>query len=189
MTFTIHSCTDKLTGKELWFGIGQEGYEECMAFLNGNDITRYEYCGGDDEINFKWDVNDAEFREIMKRADGIHGDDMSEYCGAVFFGDYKLEFVRNDIAGTFNNLFLYGKEGYEWLEDGTPYDELLTEVESITIPHRRTFNAFAENIERQIIDMLNNHPDMIAFAIRETKPNKWYPGNHPYKINEITRDI
>ena len=127
--------------------------------------------------------------------------DISDYCGAVFFGNLKLEFIRNDVAGGYFNLFEYGAEdvpghAYSYLEDGTPYEERdpyptveFPDLENMKPEDRPTFTAFAENIEKCILRLLKETPDLIPAAIMPTDPNKWYPCDHPYKVEEITRDV
>ena len=150
---------------------------------------RYEYFAQDMEIQFAWDMTEAEFKALMRPEKDDLGQDMSDYLGALFFGNYKLEFIWNDIAGAFNNMFWYGKEdvpdrAYAYLEDGTPYEEIYP---SFTIPKRRTFDAFAKNIEEQVIKWLNNNPTYIEDALVETNPTKWYPDGQCNVTRDITR--
>ena len=140
------------------------------------------------EINFKWDMIDKEFKALMAPVSDEMAE-LSEYDGAVFFGDYKLEFCHNTVAGAFCNLFQYGADGYEYLANGVPYAELDDMEYEIIVPYRRLFESFAINVERQIVAMLYAHPVMIKSAVGETNPDKWYPEGQLYTIDDISRDI
>lgn len=195
MEVTVHSCTDQLCS---WhgnknFGLNDEGYNKAMEWINAHQEwrggERYEYFAQDTEIKFIWDMTEAEFKALMRPEKDDLGQDMSDYLGALFFGNYKLEFIWNDVAGAFNNMFWYGKEdipdrAYAYLEDGTPYEEI---DPPFTIPKRRTFDAFAKNIEEQVINWLNNNPTYIEDALVETNPTKWYPDGQCNVTRDITR--
>ena len=93
-------------------------------------------------IHFMWDMNqkalDAALAPLPE-----HPIDVSDYMGAVFFGKFKLEFIRNDVAGCYCNLFEYGAEdepgrAYAYLEDGTPYEERYPIGDAICIPDINT---------------------------------------------------
>jgi hypothetical protein len=194
MEVTVHSCTDQLHSfhGNKNFGLNDEGYNKAMDWINKHQEwrggERYEYFGIDMEIKFMWDVTEKEFRELMRPGDD-DADDLTDYFGAVFFGNYKLEFVWNDVAGAYNNMFWYGREdvpdgAYAYLEDGTPYEEI---DPPFVIPKRRTFASFAKNVEAQIIKWLNDNPEYIEDALVETNPVKWYPDGQCNVTRDITR--
>ena len=141
-------------------------------------------------VNFQWDMNRSELAALYEARPDLT--ETYDYCGAVFFGNYKLEFIQNADGG-YLNLFEYGANEcccYDWLEDGTPYADLPDEASEIVRPHRRTFSAFARDIERQIFDMLRAHPGMIPFATVETDPGKWYPGERAqFAPATMTRNV
>lgn len=140
------------------------------------------------EIVFKWDMNEREFTDLMAPLPGTHRDEVT-YEGSVFFGDFKLEFVKNDIAGTYCNFFqINGEEPYEVLCDGTPYSELYPQCDEFRIVHRRTFKSFAQNMECQILNFLSRNPEYILGAITLTDPNRWYPSEKGYKVTKISRE-
>ena len=192
------SVHDQLTGKEIWFGVDLEegrgpAYDKAMKFLNDNQGyqggERYEYFGNGMEIQFMWDMTNDEFKALMVHGKDSEGLDLSDYLGAVFFGNFKLEFIWNDVAGAFNNLFWYGQEdrpgyAYAYLEDGTPYEEL---DPPFVIPKRRTFEAFAKNVEAQVTRLLNMDPTYIEEALKPTDPTKWYPDGQCNVTRDITR--
>ena len=192
MKVTIHSIYDKLTKENINYGTDYPGYNRCMAELNAgkySDKDRYEYFGRDMDIKFMWDMTEAEFRAVITSGKDSEGDDMSDYCGAVFFGDFKLEFVWNDVAGAYNNLFLWGAEydvgrAYGYLEDGTPYEELYPDF---GIAKRRTFVSFAKRTEETVVKWLNDHPEFLEYALGKTDPTKWYPGGQCNVTRDITR--
>lgn len=142
-------------------------------------------------IRFLWDMNQKSI-DTMYAPLPSNPIDVSDYMGAVFFGKYKLEFILNDIAGVYCNLFEYGAEddpghAYEYLEDGTPYEERYPVSDEIVKPDDRTFTDFAADVERQIVLMLDRHPEFIPSALEYVDPNSWYPCNHPYKVT-VTRE-
>ena len=160
------------------------------------DINLHGITG---QINFKWDMLPREYDAMFEPLPAAYHD-LSDYIGAVFFGKLKLEFIRNDVAGIYCNLFEYDADdgdgnAYAYLEDGTPYEERYEIGDAIRTPdlrdgqiNRPEFTAFAEDIERQIIALLDEHPEYIKSALGPTDPNKWYPCDHPYHIDEITRE-
>ena len=192
------SVYDQLTGKTIWFGVDlAEGcgpaYDKAMDYLKRHQEwrggERLEYFGVEQEIKFMWDMIEAEFKAVMAPGKDSQGVDVSDYLGALFFGDFKLEFIWNDVAGAYNNLFFWGAEyssghAYAYLEDGTPYEEI---DPPFVIPKRRTFEAFAKNIEKQVIKWLNDTPIYIEYALEKTKPTKWYPDGQCNITRDITR--
>ena len=143
-------------------------------------------------INFKWDLSQDAFN-AMRSPLPENPNDVSDYMGSVFFGKFKLEFIRNDVAGIYCNLFEYGAEddpgyAYSYLENGVPYEERYPASDGIITPDIDSFDDFAEDIERQILAMIDKHPDFIPSATQQIDPNDWYPCNHPYKVT-ITREV
>ena len=139
-------------------------------------------------INFKWDMTEKEFKNLMTaELDDLDG--TSDYDGAVFFGDLKVEFCFNHSAGAFINVFQYGLHGMDMLADGTPYGELGDLEDEIVIPHRRTFESFAKSVEQQILRLVRVSEELMKVASGETNPDKWYPDGQGYKIDDIARDI
>lgn len=143
-------------------------------------------------ICFIWDMTEEEFKLLM--SEDIEEYEEPTYCGAVFFGNFKLEFMKKNYGGCtgYRNLFQYGAEdtkgeAYDYLEDGTPYEERYPISDEITLPHRRTFRKFAESIERQIIQMLDNHPEYIPDATVPTVPSNWYPGERENYMRDFIR--
>jgi len=150
-------------------------------------------------VRFMWDMCPAEYDDLFRPLPE-HMHDLSEYDGAVFFGNFKLEFIKNDTAGVYCNLFQYGTEdepgrAYAYLEDGTPYEERYPESDEITTPDpagvacRPTFDVFADGIEQQVFGLLSRHPEFIPAATVDTDPDKWYPSGAAYTISDIARDV
>ena len=155
------------------------------AFIHGKTI----------EVNFKWDMSQTELEDLNAGHDD-NLDGLYIYDGAVFFGDFKIEFIRNENPGRYLNMYQYGiidhpgeVDAYAYLEDGAPYEDRDEQVQSITIRTIESFPDFALDIELQILDMLGEYPELIQAATRPTDPDKWYPAGRPYKIDEITRDV
>ena len=142
-------------------------------------------------VRFMWDMDDARYTELFAVPESAV--DVCNYCGAVFFGDLKLEFIRNDISGIYCNVFQYGAEdisenAYGYLSDGTPYEERNPLADEIIPTQCNSFAEFAADIEIQVLRLLPDYPDLIPVASAQTDPDKWYPGSHPYHVN-ITRRI
>lgn len=199
MKVTIHKLYDQLCGENnrKIFGLNEVGDKAIRKYISENQ----EWRGGErlehgiltSEITFRWDMTEEEFRTIHDATPDDYADDMCEYEGALFFGNFKLEFIKNDISGCYCNLFQYGVEdkpdmAYDYLEDGTPYEECYPICDEIRVPHRRTFESFAENVEQQVIDMLNRHPEFIMDAVKLTAPAKWYPGEREKYLKDFSRE-
>ena len=194
---------DQVTGKEICFGLElnqdyngkfrQKALDYIEAHQEWRGGERLEYINCEREIHFIWDMTDAEFKVIQNIIPDDNGNDINDYLGACFFGKFKLEFIRNDIAGCFVNLYEYGVEdkkdqAYAYLEDGMPYEERFFMCDDMKVPHRRTFESFAEKIEAEIIEMLNKYPEYIKFAFRDTVPANWYPGERYKYTRDFTRE-
>lgn len=194
---------DQVTGKEICFGLElnqdyngkyrQKALDYVEAHQEWRGGERLEYINCEREIHFIWDMTDAEFKVIQNTIPDDNGNDINDYLGACFFGKFKLEFIRNDIAGCFMNLYEYGVEdkkdqAYAYLEDGMPYEERFFMCDDMKVPHRRTFESFAEKIEAEIIEMLNKYPEYIKFAFRDTVPANWYPGECYKYYRGFTRE-
>ena len=119
-------------------------------------------------VHFMWDLKQDSL-DAMAAPLPDHPIDTSDYMGAVFFGKFKLEW-----------------HAYYYLEDGTPYEQRDSLNDEIRIHGTNNLEEFAEDIERQIIQLLEKHPDYITVAMQPTEPTRWYPCNHPYKVT-ITR--
>lgn len=188
MKVTIHMIYDLLTQKDKVMGLNDHGYELAMDFMrNTYSHGRYKYFAMDAEIDIQWDMTDKQCRNYV--LNGIeHGkgyDPVYDYCGAMFFGNFKLEFITT-VDGNYHNLFRYGMEGYDCLEDGTPYGEEYGS-EKFDDHSRRTLEGFARAIEEQIVPWLNEYTDFIDDAVKETNPVKWYPGTKNNYMQTITR--
>ena len=148
-------------------------------------------------VHFMWDMPEKNYEDMLSAlpADPC---DTSDYMGAVFFGNIKIEFIRNDVAGLYCNCFEYNAEdvpgnAYYYLEDGTPYEERYALGDAIRLPDISSadrsklpsFQTFAEDIENQIIVLLNQYSEFIPSAIFQTIPDKWYPCDHKYKVSIV----
>lgn len=139
-------------------------------------------------VTFLWDVEPNRIPKITEPLP----DDMQDYCGAVFFGNFKLEFIQADEPCPYCNMYQYGAEDYEpglaycYLQDGTPYEERCDFAETIKIPARRTLESFAKNVESQVRSYLISNPKYIPAASVPTDIAKWYPG-YPQLIMPVTR--
>ena len=199
MEVTVHSCTDQLHSfhGNKNFGLNDEGYNKAMEWINEHQEwrggERYEYFGVDMEIKFMWDMTVDEFKTLVVNRPHEGFEDLREYMGALFFGNFKLEFILTE-DGSYCNCYQYGANDgtyfspYAYLEDGTPYEERETDIaERIQIHKRRTFEAFAKNIEEQVIKLLDKYPIYIEDALVETNPTKWYPDGQCNVTRDITR--
>lgn len=133
-------------------------------------------------VHFVWDMNATEFAHLHRTSENAEFcEGCYDYLGALFFGNFKLEFIQNETTEGYRNLFVLGRDGYGYLEDGTPYGEMLDAGSEIVVPYRRTFDAFARDVERQIADMLSRYPGMIPDATVPTEPTRWYPKDDDYQ--------
>ena len=142
-------------------------------------------------VRFMWDMKPDECLDLFGPFPDAYKD-LRDYCGAVFVGDLKIEFIRTEDM-PYVNVFQYGAErspdnAYGYLEDGTPYEECDELEDAISLRPAGSFDAFAAGIESQIADLLNRYPDYIPAVMETTNPDKWYPGSAPYHIDEITRE-
>lgn len=148
-------------------------------------------------VHFMWDMPEKNYKDMLAPLPE-ESCDTSDYMGAVFFGNIKLEFIRNDVAGLYCNCFEYDVEdtpdnAYSYLEDGTPYEEryvfgdeiLLPDIQNAEPSKLPSFQTFAEDIEHQIVAMLGKYTDLISPATYKTVPDKWYPCGHPYKVTVV----
>ena len=197
MDITIWEITDQLNKNDHIAGIGAQGQKNCDEFIAHNQ----EYQGGERyelrvypaNIHFIWDMAADEFKYLM--TPDVEEYEEPIYCGALFFGNFKLEFMKKNFDGChgYRNLFQYGAEdrkgdAYGYLEDGTPYEERYPESDDIILPYRRTFRSFAENVEKQVINLLNAHPEFIKDAIKGTIPANWYPGERHLYTKDFSRE-
>lgn len=197
MTIYVHEISNS-NGHDKYFCVDREqdgkAYQDCMDYYNkirdgkvigAGPITDYEYTRYEEHIDFMWAMEQDDF-EAFRSKDAPEGS--NDYCGAVFFGEFKLEFMHIDEENTYLNCFEYGVPGYSELEDGTPYEEHWGMSDKIKIPNRRTFDAFARKIEEQIVEILNEYHEFVEPATHTTYINKWYPGSKAeYKPIKITR--
>ena len=185
-------------------GLGNEGYDRVMRLMKElpqtlvenyetkfgyhNKEVHFEYFAEENEIDFQWRMTEEEFNRLMNPYDTSEN-----YCGAVHFGDCKLEFVfencGNDDFTSFNNLYVYGKDdGYAKLKDGTPYSY---EDDMFCMPEFTDFSTWKMECERRIIDALNNDKNyLLRYAIQPTKVYEWYPKNAWFgHLEDVCRDI
>lgn len=179
-------------------GIGEEGYNRVMAMIKAfpqalienyagttgcrNKEIHFEYFAEEKELDFQWEMTEEEFNRLM------HPHDTSNnYCGAVHFGNCKLEFVFEHVHGdnyvSFNNLYIYGNEdGYAKLDDGTPYSY---EDDMFCLPTVDDFGKWKAECERRIIHSLNYDQNMwLPYALERTKVKEWYPHGKWYMTIE-----
>ena len=193
MRIFVHEINNT-KGSDMYYRVDCEedgkAYQACMDYYNrirdgmvigAGPAYNYQYTRYEQNIDFVWSMEQDEF-DTFKSNDEPNGS--NDYCGAVFFGDMKLEFMHLDECNTYLNCFEYGVPGYAELEDGTPYDEHCGFADRIEIPKRRTFEAFARKIEQEIVDLLDEYYQFVGPATRPTNVNKWYPGRtaEPIKI-------
>ena len=187
MEVTVHSVSDRVCHCDYMFGFNDLGYELAMQYMKGKNTTRYEYFGTDEEIDFKWNMTPEQFKMIKNPPKEWVS---NNYLGALFFGNCKLEFILmqdNDASFVCCNLFVRTHEGYGRLDDGTPYDDFdgFASMIDNCLPKRRTFDAFARIVERNVVDVLNEYRQLIDDSLEPTVPEKWYSIGTP--VVNITR--
>lgn len=185
MNFTVHelvTSTNKVLATQLTDT--EKLVDEYSGYIIANPFAGVEYqLFHDRPIIFRWALDELGLQEILHPVICIE----EEYIGAVFFGDFKLEFVNFD-GYVHTNLFqLYKNNDYAVLDDGTPYDMLDDEV---AIPMRRTLDRFQKGVEANIVALLNHLDNgaLIRYALTPTIPGDWYPGDcakYMRKINNV----
>lgn len=168
---------DRVERRVLYAGIDYEecagdAYDHCMKEMARlDDDNRYEFSCVEEIIDFQWSMTPNDFntfRSMHERMGTL------DYCGGLYFGFLKLEFMHIDEWNTYLNCFRYGQKGYGELANGVPYDEYCGFADQIDIPERRTFPAFARCVEREVIKVLNEYSQLVDDAIRPTNPGIWH---------------
>ena len=190
MNFDLHQIFDSQTGKnvfsELTFpGNDDHAYERWYDRHPGteDDYAMNPYY----EITFRWAMDEPGFERLKH---GEFADDI-DYLGAVFFGAYKVEFCRreDDLSADILRMDMDEDDPkcvFCWdLENGRRYGLI---DDFIEVPHRRTFDHFAREMERRIIEYLNlNNGENIRYAETPIVPGDWYPGKRAAYMAPITR--
>ena len=171
-----------------------EGYRRCMEYYNAirdgrviraGSADDYEYTRSEEDIDFVWTMEQDDYELFRSRSESYGSND---YCGAVFFGNMKVEFMHIDEKNTYFNVYEYGVPGYAELDDGTPYDEHVGFADRIEFHKHLHFPDFAREIEEEIVWLLDEYHQFIGSATKFTNIDKWYPGRKAeYKPIKITR--
>lgn len=182
MNFTLHELVNSANKVLATRLTAPEGYvDEYSGYILANPFAGVAYqLFNDKQIVFRWALDELGLQEILHPVYCLE----EEYIGAVFFGDFKLEFV-NFEGYVHTNLFqLYRNNNYAVLDDGTPYDMLDDEV---AIPMRRTLDRFQKGVEENIIALLNavDNGALIRYALTPTIPGDWYPGDKAKYMRKI----
>ena len=175
---TVHSIYDKKTRENIDFGLDDVGYEKCTHEMCSSDKyadeDRYEYFGTDLKLNFVWRMTPQGFDKIRKQLQD------KDIFAQVHVGTIMVEIkcagggYDPDAHFPIEQTFVWGIEdpryGYEI--HGTPY-KYLDDV-SIDIPIRRSRTGFETAFEQSFISFLNNNPEWVKEAIKETVVDNWY---------------
>lgn len=177
MTATLHTVEDLLTGDQIWFGFGDKAYRKAMDFINTHQEyrggERYEYFGGDEELDFVWKLDEDGLKKI------VNNTQEPDVFGAVHLGKLLVEFrCSNDGFDDDNHdcvcdTYLLGKYNPDldyWVGQ-IPYDML---EDDPYIIKRRTLDHFKSAFEQQMTKYLNKHTELIEHAICETVVDLWY---------------
>ena len=165
---------------EHWFGIEEteDGkiYQKAMDWFNANQEyrggERYDYWRTEEQLKFVWKQKSDGLQKI------IHNARESGVFGAFHCGRILVEFRCNadgtdpDYHECTDDVYIYGVEdGYAYTVHDVPYS--LHDYE-MTVPKRRTLDGFKKACIRNFIDFLNEHTELIKYAIEETVVDEWY---------------
>lgn len=175
MNVTVHSAHDYTEDKEIWFGIGETGYNRAMAFFaeHKGEGERYEYFGGDEELKFIWKLDEEGWGKIR---DEVQSEDV---FGSMYVGTCMVEFAcagggfDDEYHIPIDNFYVYGMydPDYDYWVNGVPY-KLFNDI-FIEIPKKETMEEFEIAFEQNVIDLLNERPDLIVEAIKKTVVDEW----------------
>lgn len=164
-----------------YFGISTDpdgtGYQKANDWINQHQEyrggERYEYGRDECNLNFVWDLTDEGFNKIR-----THKQENNVF-GTLYVGNIMIEFScagggydpKNDM--TIDDLYVYGMEDpeYDYHIHGVPY-KFFNDV-FIDVPQRRSKERFQREFEQNVIDFLNNRPELIKEALKDTIVNEW----------------
>lgn len=128
----------------------------------------------DKKFNFVWEITEEGFKSIRCN------EQSPDVFGALHFGRLLLEFrcagggYDDDYHPCISDLFIYGKHDvwYDWYVNGVPYT--FYEGDDFIVPKRRTIEGFKKACEQGVIRFLNQHPELIEYAMSKTVYDEWY---------------
>ena len=125
-----------------------------------------------DKITFKWEITDDDLTRLWSPSWPKDGND---YCGHVFFGPFKVEFIWNDDVDprNYTNVFQFGIGSYGDI-CGIPYDMCDEIQESMLIPALSNLEDFIRACEDEILSILRANPYLIEQACQDVDPNEWF---------------
>lgn len=124
----------------------------------------------DTTVTFIWDMTQEDLDRL--RADSLTGGD--DYCGGLFFGLFKVEFIWDDCIRWRVTCLQYGLDnGYAYI-GSVPYGQC-DEIEcSLDLPDAETMKNFVPLVEQKIVALLKKNSDLIPDACKPTDPDIWY---------------
>lgn len=172
MEVTVHSIYDRRNRVNIDYGLDDNAYSRAMHDMNMMyfDRERYEYFGCDMDMDFGWHMTDDQYKFI-------HDETYDDGCfGWVAVGHIIVEF-RSLGAGHLPELnapvcdvYVYGQsDPFDYTIHGVPYRML---DKSMNIPQRRTKEGFQKAFEQVMISFLNDNPELIDEAIKNTVTTK-----------------
>lgn len=182
MKVYVHTVSDQAPPfKDRCFGISTDpdgtGYQKANDWINAHQEwrggERYEYGRAEYDLNFVWNLTDEGFEKIRthKRENSVFG--------TLYIGTIMIEFscagggYDPDNDTIIDDLYVYGMEGpeYDYHIHGVPY-KFFSEV-FIDIPQRRSKERFQREFEQNVISFLNEQPELIKEAVKNTIVNEW----------------
>lgn len=122
------------------------------------------------DITFVWEINEEDLLRMWSPSWPANGDD---YCGSLFFGDLKLEFIWDDTIRNRVNCFQYGTGIYGFI-NGIPYDECDRIQNVFSVPSASNLGSFIWQVEKQVITILKANKNLLPAACKATDPAVWY---------------
>ena len=122
-------------------------------------------------IKFMWEMTDSDLLRLASKDYPANGND---YCGSLFFGDFKVEFIWDECINWRINCFRYNFGNYGDI-NGVPYDQCDPIEYHFALPEITTLGKFTADVEEHIVDILETCcPSLIPYATKRTEPYKWY---------------
>lgn len=177
MKVTVHEIYDQAGSEVKYVGLGEFGNIRAIEFLDHHQEyrggERYEHVAPEYDINFVWEMTDEQFESIQTE------EQSPDMFGAVYFGNLLIEF--RCAGGGYDpeyhipimDMYIYGTydDIYEYNMNGVPY-KFLDDV-CLSIPNVRSKEEFQAEFEEEILDLLNERPELIKEAIKETEIAGW----------------
>ena len=132
-------------------------------------------------ITIKWDMEE---KDLLRLRTPVSVHVVDDYCGGLFAGNIKVEFIWDGSIGCRVNAFIYGIEGYDYIGN-VPYNECFEIWEHFNTPDTDSMPEFYRLAEEELLRLLLEYPYLLHYACGDTDPFKWYADR--YYIPSVSR--